>query len=581
MKNKFRFIELRQSIALAGDHKISFILILIWWSACYPIILFAFSLLTKILFNAVEFSQKELLVKAFFIGAAVIVYECVSTSISGYLYDKRVILILNKMRLKLFRHMQYLPMTYFDQEHKGDLLSIVNTDVTSLGNIYQKLYSLLECIFLGFGSAIIIYVMNWKLAMVLTIIGILLVIVNSVFVKPMQELSDKVQKSLSQNAQYFLDIISGARIIKMFGGAGAIVNFEAENNELASIAYKRIIVDAKVTGINYLLSIMNVVGTLIAGVIMIIQKETDLGTVMAIISLQGAFSELFLYLGSSIAGIQDELAGMKRVFDFLNLPEETQQSSISDERNLNNVEMAVEIKNLDFCYNEDMPDIRGVNIVVNNGNKVALVGESGSGKSTILKLLIGLYKVPQNTIRIYGRPLESYSLSDLRKIFAYVPQEPYLFDGTIEENIRCGDLSADFETVTKAAIMADAHDFIIACEDGYQTKVGERGTRLSGGQRQRLSIARAILKKAPIILLDEATSALDSEHDFMIQKTMTKLAQRTFVVVAHRLSTIQNADIIYVMKDGCVVEQGTHLELMSRESKYKHLYKIQFDESQI
>jgi len=217
-----------------------------------------------------------------------------------------------------------------------------------------------------------------------------------------------------------------------------------------------------------------------------------------------------------------------------------------------------------------------VNLTVKKGQFVALVGSSGSGKSTLIKILMGLYSVDEGSLIVNGRSLSHYPLEELRNLTAYVPQDAYLFDGSILENISYGKPDASKDEVISAAKLAHAHDFIVEQQEGYDSLVGERGAKLSGGQRQRIAIARALLKDAPILLLDEATSALDSESEAIVQQALETLMQgRTTIAIAHRLSTIQHADEIYVLKNGRVVEQGTHDSLLKQAGVYRELHVLQ------
>jgi ABC-type multidrug transport system fused ATPase/permease subunit len=245
----------------------------------------------------------------------------------------------------------------------------------------------------------------------------------------------------------------------------------------------------------------------------------------------------------------------------------------------------VAVHDLAFSYegedeedpSDDVEVLHEISLSADQGQVVALVGPSGGGKSTLIKLLLGFYPVRDGEIAIDGRQVEGYSLPQLRSMMAYVPQDAYLFDGTIEENIRYGRPDATRQEVVAAAQSANAHDFILEQPDGYDTPVGERGAKLSGGQRQRIAIARALIKDAPILLLDEATSALDSESEQQVQDALGVLMQgRTTIAIAHRLSTIENADTIYVIDGGKVVEQGRHEELLGRGGLYSRLHELQF-----
>jgi ATP-binding cassette subfamily B protein len=235
------------------------------------------------------------------------------------------------------------------------------------------------------------------------------------------------------------------------------------------------------------------------------------------------------------------------------------------------------LRNVTFGYEPNLDIIKALTFVVQKGHVAAFAGPSGGGKSTIFKLLLGCYSVHQGTILTDGKPVNQTKLYQLRELFAYVPQDAYLFTGSVMQNIGYGKPDSSIEEVIAAAKAAFAHDFIMEFPDGYQTLVGERGAHLSGGQRQRIAIARALLKDAPILLLDEATSALDSESEQLVQEALKALMKgRTTLVIAHRLSTIVNADIIYVIDEGHVVEQGRHADLLAKGGVYANLYELQY-----
>jgi ATP-binding cassette subfamily B protein len=292
-------------------------------------------------------------------------------------------------------------------------------------------------------------------------------------------------------------------------------------------------------------------------------------------------------VGDFVTQVQRALAGASRVFELLDWPVEQgkvvqpQKSVTWSEQN----ERMITIRDLFFSYEEDDAEdsgedvkvLRGISMSAERGQVLALVGPSGGGKSTIVKLLLGFYPVRDGQIAIDGKLIEAYPLPQLRSMTAYVPQDAYLFDGTIEENIRYGKPDASREQIVAAAQAANAHDFIVEQPHGYDTRVGERGAKLSGGQRQRIAIARALIKDAPVLLLDEATSALDSESEQQVQDALGVLMEgRTTIAVAHRLSTVENADTIVVIDDGRVVQEGRHEELVGRDNLYTRLYELQF-----
>lgn len=320
----------------------------------------------------------------------------------------------------------------------------------------------------------------------------------------------------------------------------------------------------------------------------------DFGTVAAILSLQGMVSFFLGNIGSAWGRLIDALVLSDRVYEILDQPvcpehfgdsetgwngkngESPDGNSGADGDGVFPVQdCGIMMCGAEFSYDGSEKVLNGVDITVDRGKMAALVGESGGGKSTVVKLLMGFYQLDAGMIGVLGRPLSGYTPDELRGKIAYVPQDAYLFTASIRENIRYGRSDANDEEVEEAAKRAYAHEFIMAFPEGYDTLVGERGESLSGGQRQRIAIARAFIRNAPILLLDEATSALDSESEQLVQRGIEALMSgRTTLVVAHRLSTIEKVDIIYVIGGGKVCEQGSHAGLMEQGGIYKRLVEL-------
>lgn len=275
--------------------------------------------------------------------------------------------------------------------------------------------------------------------------------------------------------------------------------------------------------------------------------------------------------------MQVSLAGAKRVFEILDLPkEELQRKEKFVEKKVKN-NYVIMLKDLSFSYNGNGEILKKINMKIEENKKYAIVGPTGSGKSTILKLLLGFYSDYKGEIYILGRELRTYSMEELRRCISYVPQDVFLFNTTIYENVRYGKLDASVEEVIEALKMDNAYDFVMNLPDGIYTQVGEKGFNLSGGQRQRIAIARAILKNAPILLLDEPTSSLDSESEDLVIEALNRLMEnKTSIIIAHRLSTISDSDYIFVMNKGVIVEEGKHKELLALGGFYKKLWESGF-----
>jgi ATP-binding cassette, subfamily B, bacterial len=370
-------------------------------------------------------------------------------------------------------------------------------------------------------------------------------------------------------------LLAGFHIIKMFPIENLIMGrYKDANSETMRLCIRKARIGAFLDSTNFLLIWLSFGGALSAGAYMILYKYIDFGTMLAVINLLNGVVFMFTSLGNFIAQIQGSLAGANRVFELLDEPVEPERYVL---KKTEDTAAMVELQDIGFSYNGTDRVLDGVSLSIGKGQMAALVGPSGGGKSTVLKMLLGYYPPQEGNIVVNAKSIGQYSLTELRDMMAYVPQDAYLFDGTVEENIWYGRPKATREEVIAAAEAANAHGFITELPEGYATKVGERGTRLSGGQKQRIAIARALLKNAPILLLDEATSALDSESEQLVQDALNRLMQgRTTIAVAHRLSTIRHADVIYVIEGGEVVEKGNHTELAEGEGLYNRLYELQF-----
>lgn len=487
-------------------------------------------------------------------------------------------------RIRMFEQIVKLPVARFDSQHSGDLVSRSTNDLNVIERIYQELIpGLLFGFILGIVGVILIMMMDWRLGLLALAIGMLIVLASTMMAGPLRERGEAIQKSMGGVTERLTDLLQGLQVTKMFHLEGTTHQLFAEKNEeWAEATIRQASLQAIFDALNVLFEWMRSLGTLAFGLYFFVNGFGTLGTIVAAIHLQGNAGFLFSNLGTFITRIQTSLAGAGRVFEVMRYPIEKEYQSVLEPRTVLHTPVdktVIQVDDLSFRYNQDESGalLDRINLRASQGQLIALVGPSGGGKSTLIKLLLGIYAKTGGDIYINGKALGSYPLIQLRDMMAYVPQDAYLFDGTIEENIRYGNTDASVDQVVTAAKAAYAHEFIIQQQDGYETQVGERGAHLSGGQRQRIAIARALLKNAPILLLDEATSALDSESEQLVQQALETLIKgRTTVAVAHRLSTISHADTIYVMDKGCVVEQGTHDELVNQNGLYKRLYTMQF-----
>lgn len=520
----------------------------------------------------------------FLVGAPV-------SNISDYLIERTIKKAMTDIRMKVFRRVVHLTMDHFEQHHSGDLISRMTNDLETIEQIYaEHVRSLIYVVLFGVIALIAIFILDWRFGLLVSVIGLATSLVNLIFAQPLRRLSNQIQARWGRLTERLTDLLQGFVETRMFQIEAVIhQKYRQQNEAMSQAAIQRGRVEATYRLLEFFFGSFRVIGLLALGLLMRLQGDPiEVGTIAAIIHLQGNANTLFFGLGHVITGLQSSLAGAGRVLQLLTTPIEPVHRFLpkSPQGTVTSDKAMVALKDVTFAYGEDAvikpAVLRDLNLSVVQGEMVALVGPSGGGKSTLVKLLLGLYPLKQGDIVIAGKAVEQYTLAELRAYMAYVPQDAHLFAGTIRENIRYGKPDATETEIIVAAKAANAHDFILQSPHGYETLVGERGTKLSGGQRQRIAIARALLKDAPILLLDEATSALDSASEQLVQDALNKLIEgRTTIVIAHRLSTIEHANVIYVMDKGRVVEQGQHYDLIAKGGLYKRLYESQFRRGEI
>ncbi len=539
--------------------------------------------------NAVTASDMALFQSALWL-AAVVLAAGIAKILITYTYMYQIRLIMARLRIRVMTHLFALPMAYFEEHHTADSIQKLCFNVedikTSLANRHSRVIS---PVIIGISAIVIILFLDWRIGLMVLVLSAVSVRVDMFLSKPLRNMSVKIQKLLAKCTESLTDILAGMNVIKMFSGAQVMVERYYDGNaDAAAYTMKRFRRMSDVQAAEWVFGFLCNIVILLIGVFMSFAGLVDFGTVVAILSLQGMVSYFLRNIGSAWGGLIDAFVLSDRVFEILDQPipdwqknrhiDSADTSWIVSKESLTDASVkdyGIRLSNAVFSYDDSETVLSGVDIEVERGKTAALVGESGGGKSTVVKLLLGFYPLNSGAMEVLGKPLSGYTVDELRRNIAYVPQDAYLFTTSIKENIRYGRLGASDEEVIEAAKRAYAHEFIMLFPDGYDTLVGERGESLSGGQRQRIAIARAFIRNAPILLLDEATSALDSESEQLVQKGIEALmGGRTTLVVAHRLSTIENADTIYVMEHGKICEKGRHSELMEQGGVYKRLVEL-------
>lgn len=486
--------------------------------------------------------------------------------------------IIRDIREDIYRKIIGLPLSFFSEERKGDILTRVSTDVNEVdASINSSLDMIIKnpiFILIYLGTLIII---SWQLTLfTLLVVPVLAWGIGSVG-KKLKAKSLQMQEKLSDSMSQIEETLGGLRIIKAFIAEKKMLSrFIQVNNEYRNIANRVAIRQSAAHPVSEFLGTSMIVIVLWFGGWLIFTGNSTIDANLFIYYLVILYTTLqpIKDLSKATYAMQKGLASMERINKILDA--ENNIREIEQPQTIESLEHEICIQNVDFCYSEGRTVLNNVNLTIPKGKTIALVGQSGSGKSTLVDLIPRYHDVSKGSICIDGKDIRNLSIKSLRSLIGNVNQEAILFNDTIFNNIAFGVDHATQEQVEAAARIANAHDFIMESEHGYQTNVGDRGCRLSGGQRQRISIARAILKNPPILILDEATSALDTESERLVQEALERLMKsRTTIAIAHRLSTIKNADVIYVLHEGRIVEQGTHDHLLQLRGYYKRLHDMQ------
>ncbi|MGN7762771.1 ABC transporter ATP-binding protein [Paenibacillus sp. 22594] len=515
-------------------------------------------------------------------GGLFLITAGVSSYFSAYLKINISAKIRNELRLDLMNHTLLLPQSYFDRNHSGDLLSRFTNDNQSVGEACgQVMIDLLRNPLLAVASFAYLIYINWLLALICITMGPLLYLVGKVFGKAMRKNSVQVQENMSRTTSFLNDILGSSMVFKAFSIERRLMKqYKGYSDSINAGEQNRGRIEGATGALSSVLGNLTFLLALVIAGYFVAKGSLEVGAMIAFIQLMNYLVMPFSALPGLVASMQQSLGAAQRIFEVMDAPAEVEALP---EKQMQHPEFEqLNLSAVTFSYpGAGKLSLNQVSLELPQGMQMAVVGSSGGGKSTLFKLLLGFYKPDEGEILINGKTVQGMSLEQLRSHFAYVPQESGLYTGSIRENIRNGRQDASEEEVIEALRQANAYDFVMELPEGVDSEIGEHGSRLSGGQRQRLSIARAMLKNAPILLLDEATAALDNESEKMVQQAIRKLMKgKTTIVIAHRLSTIQSADVILVMENGEIVERGGHEELLAAEGRYYDLYNSQLEQEE-
>ena len=484
-----------------------------------------------------------------------------------------------ELRRSIAEKIDRMPMGYFERNSVGDTLSRITNDVDTLGqSLNQGVTQLITSVTTIIGVLVMMLTINPLMTLVTVVILPVSVVLIMVVVKRSQKFFLAQQRTLGEINGLVEETFSGHAIVKAFNREdGTVDNFNETNARLYNSAWKSQFFSGLMQPIMNFVGNLGYVAVAITGSFLAVQGIITVGDIQAFIQYVKNFTQPITQLTQVSNVLQQMAAAAERIFEFLDEPEEEpDHATITSSQ----VECEVEFDHVHFGYNPEKPVIKDFSARVTEGQTVALVGPTGAGKTTMVKLLMRFYDVQSGSIKIGGHDIRDFARDDLRSMFGMVLQDTWLFNGSIRDNIRYGKLDATDEEVEAAAKAAYVHHFIQTLPEGFDTEINEDASNISQGQRQLLTIARAILADRRMLILDEATSSVDTRTEERIQKAMDNLmAGRTSFVIAHRLSTIKNADLILVIRDGDIVEQGTHEELLALGGFYAELYNSQFAET--
>ena len=516
------------------------------------------------------------------LGMLLVLYLCSAlfSFIQGYIMTGVSQKLTYRMRKEISEKINRLPMNYFDKMTHGEVLSRITNDVDTLS---QSLNQSATQVITSVATIIGVLIMMLSISPLMTLTALLLLPISmgfiSVIVKRSQKYFMSQQEYLGHVNGQVEEVYSGHNIVKAFNKEqDVIATFDKDNDMLYQSAWKSQFLSGMMMPIMQFVGNLGYVAEVILGGYLAMKSVIEVGDIQSFIQYVRNFTQPIQQVAQVANMLQSTAAASERVFEFLE--EEEEEQTVTDSVPVDDLEGRVEFDHVHFGYNPDHIIINDFSVKVEAGQKIAIVGPTGAGKTTMVKLLMRFYDVNEGAIKVDGHDIRDFNRSELRKMFGMVLQDTWLFKGSIEENIRYGKLDATHEEVVEAAKAAHVHRFVQTLPGGYNMELNEEASNVSQGQKQLLTIARAILEDPKILILDEATSSVDTRTEIQIQKAMDNLMRgRTSFIIAHRLSTIRDADLILVMKDGDIVEQGNHEELLAKNGFYADLYNSQFERS--
>lgn len=487
--------------------------------------------------------------------------------------------MIHHIRTSLFDVMKHLPLAYFDRQRHGELMSRLTNDVDHISTtISNSMSQLLTYLF----SIVGIFIMMVRLSFTLTVISLVgvgaIIFLTRVVTKQTRKLFSEQQKILGKLNGQIEESVSGFHVVKAFGMEAEMVEqFEDYNEQLRKVSTRALIWSGYLMPVTNVINNLSFVALAVISGVMVLKGMIAIGMISSFLLYIKRFSRPFIEIASVYNNFQTAVAGAERIFEIFDQPPEPED--VPGALPLADLKGDVELKNVVFGYVPDVPILKGISLQVPAGTRTAIVGSTGAGKTTIINLLTRFYDVNSGSILLDGHDLREYRMADLRNAFGVVLQDTALFAASVKDNISYGHEAASMDEIVAAAEVAGADAFIRRLPNGYDTVLTQGGQELSQGERQLLTIARAVLADAPILILDEATSSVDTMTEQKIRRAMLQITKgRTSFIIAHRLSTIRDSDLIVLIEDGQIAEQGSHEELMKLNGRYARMYRTQMGE---
>ena len=505
-------------------------------------------------------------------GAAAVAQWIMSITNNRIIYR-----VTRDIRNEAFAHIQKLPLSYLDRHPQGDTVSRIVSDVDTFADgLLMGFTQLFTGVMTIVGTLVIMLSIHWGIALVVVLVTPLSLVVAGVIAKSTHSMFRKQTETRGEQTALIDEAIGGMKLIRAFGHEKTIMEqFDDVNERLQACSLKAIFFSSLTNPCTRFVNSVVYALVGLTGALVAIVGGITVGNLSSLLNYANQYTKPFNEISGVLTELQNALTCAGRVFELIESPEETQDHADAEE--LNGVEGKVEIRNVDFAYTPDKPLIQNFSLQVEPGQRVAVVGPTGCGKTTLINLLMRFYDPQEGSVCLEGIDTKKMRRKDLRRSVGMVLQDTWLKTGTIRDNIAMGKPDATDEEIIDAAKKAHAHGFIRRLPKGYDTEIGESGGNLSQGEKQLLCIARVMLSLPPMLILDEATSSIDTRTELRIQKAFdTMMKGRTSFIVAHRLSTIREADVILVMRNGQIMEQGTHEELLKKHGFYEELYQSQF-----